>query len=248
MSIRAASPRPPFRSAMICLALASCSGGGSMPATAPVIQNLVVTPAAVYVSPTPMTFTAQFQFEDPNGDLASAELVLRDDTGGVVATQTTPIQQAAGVTAAQLIGSATATLVTPGSFTAHLSLTDRTGLVSNELTAGVEVRLFPWSTEASLPVAVRRPAAAVLGDLVYAIGGERTDLTSVGPASGAANAAIAAFLDEATALHELGSNYRVSQGREIGRDATLLLRIDDDRDVWVGGECRTVIEGRFGWQ
>lgn len=187
MSIRAASPRPPFRSAMICLALASCSGGGSTPATAPVIQNLVVTPAAVYVSPTPMTFTAQFQFEDPNGDLASAELVLRDDTGGVVATQTTPIQQAAGVTAAQLIGSATATLVTPGSFTAHLSLTDRTGLVSNELTAGVEVRLFPWSTEASLPVAVRRPAAAVLGDLVYAIGGERTDLTSVGPASGAAN-------------------------------------------------------------
>ena len=68
------------------------------------------------------------------------------------------------------------------------------------------------------------------------------------PASGAANAAIAAFLDEATALQELGSNYRVSQGREIGRDATLLLRIDDDHDVWVGGECRTVIEGRFGWQ
>ena len=63
----------------------------------------------------------------------------------------------------------------------------------------------------------------------------------------AANAAIAAFLDEATALHELGSNYRVSQGREIGRDATLLLRIDDDHEVWVGGECRTVIEGRFDW-
>ena len=67
------------------------------------------------------------------------------------------------------------------------------------------------------------------------------------PASGAANAAIAAFLDEATALHELGANYRVSQGREIGRDATLLLSIDDDRDVWVGGECRTVIEGKFAW-
>ena len=67
------------------------------------------------------------------------------------------------------------------------------------------------------------------------------------PASGAANAAIAAFLDEATALHELGSNYRVSQGREIGRDATLLLRIDDDHEVWVGGECKTVIEGKFAW-
>lgn len=67
------------------------------------------------------------------------------------------------------------------------------------------------------------------------------------PASGAANAAIAAFLDESNALHELGAHYRVSQGREIGRDATLLLRIDEDHEVWVGGESRTVIEGRFFW-
>lgn len=68
------------------------------------------------------------------------------------------------------------------------------------------------------------------------------------PASGAANAAIAAFLDEANALGTLGACYRVSQGREIGRDATLLLRIDDDHEVWVGGESRTVIEGQFHWQ
>lgn len=67
------------------------------------------------------------------------------------------------------------------------------------------------------------------------------------PASGAANAAIAAFLDEAKALAGLGKRYRVSQGREIGRDATLLLHIDDDHEVWVGGESRTVIEGRFAW-
>lgn len=169
--------------------LAGCGGGGSStPATAPTIQNLSVTPSAIYASTTPTNFVAQFLFADPNGDLVSAELVIRDATGGITSSQTIPIQQAGGLTAAQLIGSATAVLTTPGLFTLHLTLTDRTGLVSNELSATVDVRPFPWTTDARIPVAVRRPAVAVLGDLVYAIGGERTDSFSVGPASGAANA------------------------------------------------------------
>jgi hypothetical protein len=53
------------------------------------------------------------------------------------------------------------------------------------------------------------------------------------PASGAANGAIAAFLDERGALGALGDRFRVSQGREMGRDAELLLRIDGERQVWV---------------
>lgn len=67
------------------------------------------------------------------------------------------------------------------------------------------------------------------------------------PASGAANAAIAAFLDESGALGELGDRFRVSQGREMGRDAELLLRVDGERQVWVGGRCRTLTDGRFSW-
>lgn len=67
------------------------------------------------------------------------------------------------------------------------------------------------------------------------------------PASGAANAAIAAFLDEAGALGELGTSFRVSQGREIGRDATLLLHIDTDREVWVGGHSQTVVRAQLDW-
>ncbi|MEO8160149.1 MAG: PhzF family phenazine biosynthesis protein [Arenimonas sp.] len=68
------------------------------------------------------------------------------------------------------------------------------------------------------------------------------------PASGAANAAIAAFLEESGALGTLGDRFRVSQGREMGRDAELLLRIDGERQVWVGGRCRTLVEGSFDWQ
>jgi PhzF family phenazine biosynthesis protein len=67
------------------------------------------------------------------------------------------------------------------------------------------------------------------------------------PASGAANAAIAAFLDEAGALGTLGRQYLVSQGREIGRDASLALRIDDQHEVWVGGESQVLIDGELRW-
>ena len=68
------------------------------------------------------------------------------------------------------------------------------------------------------------------------------------PASGAANGAIAAFLDEAGALGSLGDRFRVSQGREMGRDAELVLRIDRERQVWVGGRCRTLSQGAFSWR
>lgn len=67
------------------------------------------------------------------------------------------------------------------------------------------------------------------------------------PASGAANAAIAAFLHETGHLAGIGKCYRVSQGREIGRDAVLSLEIDGDGQVWVGGDCRTAIRGRLQW-
>ena len=67
------------------------------------------------------------------------------------------------------------------------------------------------------------------------------------PASGAANGAIAAFLEQRGALGALGRQFRASQGREMGRDAELLLRVDEDSQVWVGGRCRVLIDGRFDW-
>jgi PhzF family phenazine biosynthesis protein len=68
------------------------------------------------------------------------------------------------------------------------------------------------------------------------------------PASGAANGAIAAFLDESGALHGLGDRFRVSQGREMHRDAELVLRLDAERQVWVGGRCRILTQGAFTWR
>jgi predicted PhzF superfamily epimerase YddE/YHI9 len=38
----------------------------------------------------------------------------------------------------------------------------------------------------------------------------------------------------------------VSQGREIGHDASLAVRIDGDT-VWIGGRTNTIIDGTLHW-
>lgn len=66
------------------------------------------------------------------------------------------------------------------------------------------------------------------------------------PASGAANGLIAALIAQREPDGALARGYRVSQGREIGRDAALLVRIEAG-DVWVGGATDTVISGELRW-
>ena len=67
------------------------------------------------------------------------------------------------------------------------------------------------------------------------------------PASGAANGLIAAYLRIVEADGPLAAGYVVSQGRELGRDARLIARIDDDAAVWIGGSTVTVIAGTLDW-
>ena len=66
------------------------------------------------------------------------------------------------------------------------------------------------------------------------------------PASGAANGLIAALIAQREPDGALAQGYRVSQGREIGRDAALLVRIENG-DVWVGGATDTVLSGELRW-
>jgi PhzF family phenazine biosynthesis protein len=66
------------------------------------------------------------------------------------------------------------------------------------------------------------------------------------PASGAANGLIAAWIAQAEPAGALARGYRVSQGREIGHDAAIAIRIEGDR-IWVGGRTRTIVSGRVAW-
>jgi len=66
-------------------------------------------------------------------------------------------------------------------------------------------------------------------------------------ASGAANATLAAWLASRDALPGRDGRYVVSQGREVGYDARLQLRVDNAGDVWSGGHVRTIVTGRIDW-
>jgi PhzF family phenazine biosynthesis protein len=66
------------------------------------------------------------------------------------------------------------------------------------------------------------------------------------PASGAANGLLAAYIKHFEPNGALASGYTVSQGREMGHDATLRIRFSDER-VWVGGQTHTVIDGSLRW-
>ena len=66
------------------------------------------------------------------------------------------------------------------------------------------------------------------------------------PASGAANGLIAAWLRHAEPEGALARGYQVSQGREMGHDARLVVRMDKDA-IWVGGRSHIVIDGTLDW-
>lgn len=66
-------------------------------------------------------------------------------------------------------------------------------------------------------------------------------------ASGAANATLAAWLASRDALPGDSGFYRVSQGREVGHDAIIELRVDADAEVWSGGRVVTVVDGQIDW-
>jgi PhzF family phenazine biosynthesis protein len=66
------------------------------------------------------------------------------------------------------------------------------------------------------------------------------------PASGAANGLIAAYIARTEPQGVLGRGYHVSQGREIGHDARLVVQIDGAA-IWVGGRSHIVIDGTMDW-
>lgn len=67
-------------------------------------------------------------------------------------------------------------------------------------------------------------------------------------ASGAANATLAAWLEHNDALPGRKGRYTVSQGREVGFDARLQLRVDADGEVWSGGRVSNVVRGQIDWR
>lgn len=67
------------------------------------------------------------------------------------------------------------------------------------------------------------------------------------PVTGSAIACIAAALLRAGRLPGAGRRYIASQGRELGRDGKVEIVIDDENDVWIGGQVQLIIRGNVNW-
>jgi PhzF family phenazine biosynthesis protein len=64
------------------------------------------------------------------------------------------------------------------------------------------------------------------------------------PVCGSGNAAVGAWLDHAGVRIGVGGRYVASQGRELGRDGYVSVRVDaGTRRVWIGGRAVTCVEG-----
>lgn len=64
------------------------------------------------------------------------------------------------------------------------------------------------------------------------------------PVCGSGNAAIGALLDAAGALPGGAREFVASQGRELGRDGFVIVRVDPQtRRTWIGGHAVTCIDG-----
>ena len=67
------------------------------------------------------------------------------------------------------------------------------------------------------------------------------------PVTGSANALVGALLHAQGRLPGFDGRYIASQGRELGRDGRVHVRVDSDGEVWIGGEVQQVIAGTLDW-
>jgi PhzF family phenazine biosynthesis protein len=87
---------------------------------------------------------------------------------------------------------------------------------------------------------------------IYAVDGEQVVVRSYAPGDGipedpvcgSGNAAVAAYRLAQGQIGD-GGTYLASQGRQLGRDGWIAIRIEGT-DVHVGGHCVTCIEGTVG--
>ena len=65
------------------------------------------------------------------------------------------------------------------------------------------------------------------------------------PVTGSANAALPTYLTRTGLIDKTGREYTSTQGRELGRDGHVYVRVDDNGRTEIGGEAVTIIDGEI---
>jgi PhzF family phenazine biosynthesis protein len=97
----------------------------------------------------------------------------------------------------------------------------------------IGVTVFSLDPERDPPVRLRAfaPAAGIPED----------------PVCGSCNVALAAYLWRTGLLAQVGEDYVASQGRELGRDGRVYVRVrDEGRQIEIGGHAMTTVDGEIG--
>lgn len=66
------------------------------------------------------------------------------------------------------------------------------------------------------------------------------------PACGSGNAAVAVHIETTGQSENTGKSYTARQGRALGRDGRIKVRIADNNEIYIGGQSVTVIDGEIG--
>lgn len=171
--------------------LAACGGGGGSGGnggdpggngggTAPTISAMSFGPNVVYVGTEggEMLVIGTLDYADPDGDIVSLTIVVRDESGQVTDEFTTPIQGVAGSTSGTIEGELLADTSMAGTYTVQVYVTDSEDHPSNQLEETFRIVEFPWVARRPMLLPRRDFATATLDGRIYVIGGG--DVTSGG--------------------------------------------------------------------
>ena len=104
----------------------------------------------------------------------------------------------------------------------------------SELSRGLEtvgVTVFAPASDGGVVVRSFAPLSGIIED----------------PVCGSGNAAVAAHVAATGGLARFGAQWTASQGREVGRDGAVCVRVaDEGRTIEIGGSAVTVVDGSLG--
>lgn len=134
----------------LAIVFAGCGGGGgdsgSSSGTAPQISNLSFFPLSVYEydGDGQIDISGTFDYEDPDGNLDTVTVVVKDSDGHIVQSETITIAGVSGSTSGTIEGSFTVSTTVAGNYTVQIYVTDTTGLRSNTIEFIFEIKERIW--------------------------------------------------------------------------------------------------------
>jgi len=165
--------------ALLAASTIACGGGGggdgsgSTGNSAPSISSMSFSPDAVYVGSGDgsLSVIGSIDYADPDGDIESLTITVRDASGQVTDTLTSPIEGVVGSKSGTIEGELIVDTTTAGNYTVQVYLTDARNHRSNQLEDGFRIADFPWVAKRGMPTPRRDFATAAIDGRIYVIGG-----------------------------------------------------------------------------